>query len=82
MTIINTIRGEENGSELVSAKGDSWWSNYSEASSTVSASQSGRVTVASTDSDESFTTFNALVAILISFSILSNVAVLLATIFR
>lgn len=79
---MNIISGSDNGAELVSGKGDSPSSNYSEGSSMASAG--GSVTVASTDFHEthSFTGFLALVAILISFSILGNVAVLLATVFR
>ena len=89
MAIINVVNGGDtnnNGGDLLSGKGHFWWGNNSEVETRTASSNtnaSGAATVTSFGNDESsFTGFLALVAILMSFSILGNVAVVLATIFR
>ena len=88
IAVMNIVGGDSNNNrgDLLSGRGHSWWGNYSEEGSTTgsrNANASGGVAVTSFGNDESsFTGFLALVAILISLSILGNIAVFLATIFR
>ena len=87
MAITNVVNGGDtnnNGGDLLSGKGHFWWGNYSELETrTASSNANASVTVETFGNDESsFTGFLALVAILMSFSILGNAAVVLATIFR